>query len=39
MLFGGRLIASGTPEEMRNSDNEAVRQLLEGRTHGPLTGE
>ena len=37
MIFGGKIIAIGTPEEMRNSDNEAVRQLLEGRTSGPLT--
>ncbi len=37
MLFGGKIIAQGSPEELRTSDNEAVRQLLEGRTSGPLT--
>lgn len=37
MLFDGKIIAEGSPEEMRTSDNAAVRQLLEGRTSGPLT--
>jgi len=37
MLFGGKIIAQGSPEELRVSDNEAVSQLLEGRTSGPLT--
>lgn len=37
MLFKGRIVAEGTPDELRNSPNGAVRQFLEGRTSGPLT--
>jgi phospholipid/cholesterol/gamma-HCH transport system ATP-binding protein len=37
MIFGGKVIASGSPDELRNSDDEAVRQFMEGRTSGPLT--
>jgi len=36
MLHQGKIIAIGTPEEMRASENEAVRQFMEGRTQGPL---
>ena len=37
MIFGGKIIAQGTPQELEESEDEAVRQFLEGRTVGPLT--
>jgi phospholipid/cholesterol/gamma-HCH transport system ATP-binding protein len=37
MLFGGQVIAEGTPDELRGSQDPAVRQFLEGSTTGPLT--
>jgi phospholipid/cholesterol/gamma-HCH transport system ATP-binding protein len=37
MIFGGNILAEGTPDELRGSDDEAVRQFMEGRTSGPLT--
>jgi len=37
MIFGGRIMAEGTPDELRNSTDPAVRQFMEGRTSGPLT--
>lgn len=37
MLYGGRIIAHGSPEEMRQSGNPLVEQFLEGRAQGPLT--
>jgi len=37
MLFGGQVIAEGTPEELRRSQDPAVRQFLEGSATGPLT--
>jgi phospholipid/cholesterol/gamma-HCH transport system ATP-binding protein len=37
MIFGGRIVAQGTPDELRNSPDAAVRQFMEGRTSGPLT--
>jgi len=39
MIFRGKFIAQGTVEEMRNTRDPAVRQFLEGNTHGPLTDD
>jgi phospholipid/cholesterol/gamma-HCH transport system ATP-binding protein len=36
MLHQGKIIAVDTPQNMRSSDNEMVRQFMEGRTQGPL---
>jgi phospholipid/cholesterol/gamma-HCH transport system ATP-binding protein len=36
MLYGGRIIASGSPDEIRGSENEVVRQFISGKTEGPL---
>ncbi|MBE9527713.1 MAG: ABC transporter ATP-binding protein [Proteobacteria bacterium] len=36
MLHEGRIIASGTVEEMKNSTDPVVRQFLEGRAEGPI---
>ena len=37
MLYKGRVVESGTPDEFRNSTNPIVRQFIEGRADGPLT--
>jgi phospholipid/cholesterol/gamma-HCH transport system ATP-binding protein len=37
MLYQGRIIASGTPEEMRGAPNEVVQQFLAGSAHGPIS--
>jgi phospholipid/cholesterol/gamma-HCH transport system ATP-binding protein len=37
MLFKGRIIEQGTPEEFQASANPIVRQFIEGRSEGPLT--
>jgi phospholipid/cholesterol/gamma-HCH transport system ATP-binding protein len=37
MIFGGRILAQGSPRELRNSGDPAVRQFMEGRVSGPLT--
>ncbi|MGA7615779.1 MAG: ATP-binding cassette domain-containing protein [Thermoanaerobaculia bacterium] len=39
MVYQGRIIEEGTPEEFRESKNPIVRQFVEGRAEGPLTGE
>ncbi len=36
MLYGGRIIASGTPEEIRGASNQVVQQFIGGRAHGPI---
>jgi phospholipid/cholesterol/gamma-HCH transport system ATP-binding protein len=36
LLWQGRIIAEGDPETVRNSDDERVRQFLEGRPDGPI---
>ena len=36
MLHQGRIIAEGTPEEIRQTDNETVRQFIEGQCTGPI---
>jgi phospholipid/cholesterol/gamma-HCH transport system ATP-binding protein len=37
MLYEGRIIALGTPEEIQGSKDPIVSQFVEGRTEGPIT--
>lgn len=36
MLYEGRMIASGTPEQMRANPNPVVQQFIAGRAQGPI---
>jgi len=36
MLYEGKIEFDGTPEEIRNSDNEYVKQFINGRATGPI---
>ncbi len=36
MLLNGEILQVGTPEQLLHSDNEAVRQFLNGKTNGPI---
>ncbi len=36
MLYEGRIIEMGTPEQIRSSTNPVVRQFIEGRAEGPM---
>jgi phospholipid/cholesterol/gamma-HCH transport system ATP-binding protein len=36
MLFEGKIIFLGTPAEINSSDNQYVRQFVEGRADGPI---
>jgi phospholipid/cholesterol/gamma-HCH transport system ATP-binding protein len=36
MLHGGKIIFSGTPEEVRVADHPILRQFIEGRADGPI---
>jgi phospholipid/cholesterol/gamma-HCH transport system ATP-binding protein len=37
MLYQGRIVEEGTPEEFQQSANPIVQQFIEGRAEGPLT--
>lgn len=37
MLFKGRIIEEGTPQQFQQSTNPIVQQFIEGRAEGPLT--
>ena len=36
MLYGGKIIAVGPPEEIRHSPDPVVQQFLHGRAEGPI---
>ncbi|MFP4083457.1 MAG: ABC transporter ATP-binding protein [Desulfonatronovibrio sp.] len=36
MLYEGRIIARGTPDEIRNMDDPVVRQFIRGEAEGPI---
>ena len=38
MLYEGKIIAVGTPDEIRGSDDPIVQQFIAGETTGPITG-
>lgn len=37
MLFEGKIIFTGTPDEVRSTDNPFVHQFIEGLSQGPIT--
>lgn len=37
MLYQGRIIGIGTPDEIKNSDNPVIRQFITGSASGPIT--
>ncbi len=39
MLYKGKIVEVGTPEEIRNTKNPVVSQFVEGRAEGPITAE
>ncbi|HEU5360541.1 MAG TPA: ABC transporter ATP-binding protein [Candidatus Deferrimicrobiaceae bacterium] len=39
MLYKGKIVEVGTPEEIRNTSNPVVSQFVEGRAEGPITAE
>jgi phospholipid/cholesterol/gamma-HCH transport system ATP-binding protein len=36
MMYGGKIIAVGKPDEIKNSDNEYVQQFINGEAKGPI---
>ncbi len=39
MLYKGKIIETGTPEEIRNTSAPIVKQFITGSAHGPITDE
>ena len=38
MLYNGRIIFDGTPNEVQNTDNSYVQQFINGKGKGPISG-
>ncbi len=36
MLFDGKIVFEGTPDEIRSTEDELVKQFIDGRAHGPI---
>jgi len=36
LLYNGKIAFYGTPEDFRNTDDELVRQFVEGKLTGPI---
>ncbi|MFQ6031936.1 MAG: ABC transporter ATP-binding protein, partial [Candidatus Zixiibacteriota bacterium] len=36
MLYDGKIIFIGTPEEVKNTDHPVVKQFIEGSAQGPI---
>lgn len=36
MIYGGRIIETGTPDEIKATENPFVRQFIEGHSEGPI---
>jgi len=39
MLYHGKVILEGSPDEIRNSDNPVVKQFIKGDAEGPITDD
>jgi len=37
MMYQGKIIAEGTPEEIQNTEHPVVHQFINGLAHGPIT--
>ena len=37
MLYDGRIVQTGTPDEIKNTDNPIVKQFITGAAKGPIT--
>ncbi|MDD5681534.1 MAG: ATP-binding cassette domain-containing protein, partial [Candidatus Omnitrophica bacterium] len=38
MLYNGKIIADGTPEQIKNTKDPIVKQFITGAAAGPITG-
>lgn len=39
MLYDGKIIGTGTPDEIRNSGDPVIQQFITGSAHGPITDQ
>ena len=37
MLYDGRIVEVGTPQEIKNTKNPIVKQFITGASEGPIT--
>jgi phospholipid/cholesterol/gamma-HCH transport system ATP-binding protein len=39
MLYKGRIVGIGTPQEIKNTENPVIRQFITGSAKGPITSD
>lgn len=39
MLYNGKIVGVGTPDEIRKSEDPLIQQFITGSAHGPITSE
>ncbi len=39
MLYEGKIIGTGTPDEIKNTTNPIIRQFITGSARGPITDQ
>ncbi len=39
MLYEGKIVGTGTPDEIRNSKDPLIQQFITGSAHGPINIE
>ena len=39
MLYNGKIVSVGTPDEIKSTDNPIVKQFINGEAEGPITDE
>ncbi len=39
MLYEGKIIGAGTPDEIKNTTNPIIRQFITGSARGPITDQ
>ena len=37
MLYQGKIVGSGTPDQIKNTEDAVIKQFVEGLSHGPIT--
>ena len=39
MLYGGKIVGIGTPDEIKNTKDPIIKQFIHGEAEGPIAGK